>query len=125
MAFLFIHHDDYVILQLTGTFSRMGLKEITRRVEEIESSTDVTPNRVVDVGSVDVFDISFEDVFDFAQIRKAMPLKNPVKSAFIVDRDLTYGMTQMFKTLNDHPQITIRIVRSLAEAEAWFGESPF
>lgn len=125
MAFLFIHHDDYVILQLTGTFSRMGLKEITRRVEEIESSTDVTPNRVVDVGSVDVFDISFEGVFDFAQIRKAMPLKNPVKSAFIVDRDLTYGMTQMFKTLNDHPQITIRIVRSLAEAEAWFGESPF
>jgi len=125
MAFQLINHDDYVILRLTGTCSRMDLQEITRRAEEIESTTSVTPNRVVDVSSVEVFDVSFEDVFDFAQIRKAMPLKNPVKSAFIVGRDLTYGMTQMFKTLNDHPQITIRIVRSLAEAEAWFGEHAF
>jgi len=123
MAFQFINHDNYVTLRLTGTFSRMDLKEITRRVEEIESSAAVAPNRIVDVSSVEVFEVSFEDVFDFAQIRKAMPLKNRVKSAFIVDRDLSFGMTQMFKSLNDHPQITIRIVRSLAEAEAWFGET--
>jgi len=62
------------------------------------------------------------DVQLLAKRRKASRLRNSVRSAYVVRTRAYFGMVRMFQTLNDHPQIEIRIFAETEEAEAWLRE---
>ena len=90
--------------------------------EEIENRSTVIPHRLTDLTQAAGMDVRFPDIFTLAMRRKARPFPNPFKSAIVACQPIHVGFARMFQTLNDHPQITIRIFPTFNEARNWLVE---
>ena len=110
-------------LQITflGSIEPRDLSRVALEAKSYEGG-DVVPHRITDLSRVDKLNISFEDVFQLAAARKLLRFSNTFKSALVVSSDIQMGYARMFQTLNDHPQITLRIFESAAAARVWLDE---
>lgn len=122
MPFEFSASDGSYRIRLHGHLTNADLGRLMATVKEAEQAATTSLNRIIDTSDVEKFDIDFSHVIAFTGQRRTMPLKNPVKTAIIVHREVALGIARMFQSLNDHPLITIRVVNSLPEAQAWFAE---
>ncbi|WLT32319.1 hypothetical protein [Geothrix sp. PMB-07] len=120
MPFEFSESDGSYHIRLHGHLTNADLVHLMVMVREAEQEASTSLNRVIDTSDVEKFDIDFSHVIAFTGQRRTMPLKNPIKTAIIVHREVALGIARMFQSLNDHPLITIRVVSSLLEAQAWF-----
>ena len=78
------------------------------------------------------FDKGFDQLWDFGavtrvevstaavqELAKARSYEGGVKRALVAPKDAAFGMARMFQSLHDSAPETIRVLRSLPEAEAW------
>ena len=113
--------DDDGILRIVmpATLTPADLYRIAAALTEIERSAAVTPHRLVDMSGVTQFQVGFEEMFAMAELRRAHPPSNPIRSAWVASSQVQVGFARMFQTLNDHPQITLRIFPDLGAALVW------
>lgn len=82
----------------------------------------VTPSRVTSLADVTHVAVGFSEMLDFVARRRAVGPRQPIRSALVVAEAVQFGIARMFQTLNDHPQVTVRIFQDEATALAWLGE---
>jgi hypothetical protein len=124
MAYDFQIFEGVVRLSFTGELRSADLMEIAEKISEIEARLAVTPHRMTDLSNLTGVDLNFQGMELFAERRRKAPLKNPVKSAIIAPTPLQYGFARMFQTLNDHPEIEIRIFDDTTAATRWLAGGP-
>ena len=107
-----------------GVLTLGELLAAAKQTQAIEATEAVTPHRLTDLSAVDDFDLTFSKMEDFASIRRAARLKNNVRSAIVAPSQVQLGFARMFQTLNDNPQIEVRIFPDQPAALAWLGEVP-
>jgi hypothetical protein len=120
MPFEIRNHGGYFHVRFHGIITAADLDRFADEAEAAEDSIPTALDRVTDLTSVEQFNVHFPDVEMLAARRRARRFSKPVKSAIIVRERVQLGLARMFQTLNDNPQIEIRIVHSVAEAENWF-----
>lgn len=79
----------------------------------------MVPHRITDMTGITDFGIGFPDVLTLAETRRRLKFPNSFRSAIIAPRSEHYGVARMFQTLNDNPQIDIRIFMDKAAAHEW------
>jgi hypothetical protein len=121
MAFDVRMEGPLLQVRIHGTVTPADLVALVDAVSELESAQPTTPDRITDLTGVEVdgMDVGFPEVLALAQRRRETLVKNPIRSAIVTSTVVQYGMARMFQTLNDHPQITLRIFRDREEALAW------
>ena len=122
MPFELTNHGDYALTCFYGVLTVRDLQRLAVEAAIVDDSGPVAVNRITDLTGVTSFAIDYAAMSHLTVQRRAKRLRNAVKSALIARRDVEIGFARMFQTLNDNPQIEIRIVKDLAEALAWFAE---
>jgi hypothetical protein len=113
---------DYIMARFFGAVSPADLQALADQTHTMEERLQV-PNRLTDLTAVERFEFDFTAVSALAERRRAVRFQAPIRSAIIAVAPVAIGFSRMFQTLNDNPQIEIRIVSSREEAEVWFGEA--
>jgi hypothetical protein len=108
------------VLQITlnGHVTGNDLQKIVAETAQFERAP-IIPHRVTDLSEITNLDVSFPDVMTIAQQRRVLRFQNSFKSAIIAHDDLHLGYARMFQTLNDNPQIYIRIFADRQAADRW------
>lgn len=119
MSYRLTVEPDFVRLHLYDEFTRADIAGLLAELEALELTLDPTPNRLTDATDVSMRQVTSDDFFALAERRRQAVLKNRVKSALIAIRPVNVGFSRMFQTLNDHPQIEIRIFETEDVAAAW------
>ncbi len=114
--------NDYLHLAFSVVVTAAELHEAGAATWAIERDLTVVPPRITDLTEVTNLDLDFNAIWRLAEDRKKKPFPNSFKSAIVAPKDHLLGFARMFQTLNDHPQITIRIFPDLPSARAWIGE---
>ncbi len=96
---------------------------VSKQLRVIEDASPTSINRVTDMTDVAGSSLNFETMEDFVATRRHVELKNPIRSAVIAPGLLAYGLARMFQSLNDNPQIEVKLFKVLDEALAWVGNS--
>jgi len=109
---------------LSGTLTPEVLAQVADAMVEAESAADVCPPRVTDLARVTRFEVGFDDIFWLARQRRQHPPANPIRSAVVVSTPVQVGFARMLQTLNDHPQVTLRIFADVDVALAWLADDP-
>jgi len=122
MPFSIKEEADFITAYLTGVVTAGDVLGLAAAAWEIEKSRKLIPHRITDLSGVENMDVDFTVILRAAENRRSKVFPNSFKSAFIAPRDQQLGFVRMFQTLNDHPQIDIRIFRDMASAEAWIYE---
>ncbi len=119
MPFAITIEPEYLLLTLTGELTEQDLVGIAAAADEIEGPANPVPHRMTDMTGVTDLKIAYPDVQALAKVRRMRMFPNAFKSAIVVGSPAQLGMARMFQTLNDNPQITIRIFNDQASALAW------
>jgi hypothetical protein len=93
-----------------------------QELHQIESSGPAAPHRITDLSRSTGLNIKYPAIAAAARLRRAINFPNSFKSAIVAPEPVHLGLARMFATLNDHPQITIRIFPDLSAAQAWIAE---
>lgn len=114
--------DGVIRIVLSGTLLPEELGRMADALGKVEGSTAVCPHRVTDLTSITRFEIGFDDMSEVARRRRQQPPANPIRSALVAATPVQLGMARMLQTLNDHPQLTMRIFPDADAALAWLAE---
>jgi hypothetical protein len=123
MAFDQTITNGVVCLTFHGILDAEDLRRGAELFARMEAEFEPSPNRMADLSSVDRMDVDFGAVEALAAVRRIAPLKNKVKSAIIAPKPVLYGFARMFQTLNDNPDITLKIFRDRDLGWAWLNEA--
>lgn len=115
-------NGEFILIKMTGLVSLPDLLSHADELAALEMRLPVTPHRLTLLSSGGVGDVSFADLHLFAAKRRAVQLKNAVKSAIVADDAVQFGFARMYQTLNENPNITVEIFQSEAPALAWLRE---
>lgn len=119
MPFELIIHDNLLEIHPSGAITRQCISFMAGEVISAEQGMNPVLNRITDLTLIQSFDITFETVWSLAQLRRAQVFPNQLKSAIVATKPIEIGFALMFKTLNDNPQIEIRLFKTLEEARRW------
>jgi hypothetical protein len=122
MPFSITEKDGLIWCDLYDVVTVKDMQELAVGLWEAEKNRAVIPPRITDLSAVSGLEINFNSVLRLAEDRKTRTFPNTFKSAIVAPKDHLLGYARMFQTLNDHPQIIIRIFRDLPAAETWLRE---
>ena len=105
-----------------GVFTAADLNDLAKQAEIAEASQPNSLDRIADMTAVERFDVGFREIYSFAIRRGSQRFSRVVKSAIVVRRPAQFGIARMYEAIKENPQIQLRIVRSVAEAYAWFDD---
>src|SRR5258708_4473347 len=105
-----------------GVFTAPELNHLATEAEIAEACYPVSLDRITDLTAVEDFEVGFREIYYFAIRRSAQRFSRVVKSAIVVQEPVQFGIARVYETLNENPQIQIRILRSLADAREWFAD---
>ena len=106
--------------RLRGVFTARELNRLATEAEIAEATHYVSLNRITDLTAVECFEVGFREIFLFALRRGAQRFSKVVKSAIIVHDPAQIEIARLYDSLNQNPQIRLRILKSVAEANEWF-----
>lgn len=124
MPYRFLATPDLIEFQVFGVLRIEDLLAAAKETAEIERTAPVSPHRITDLSRADDLDMTFSKMADFAALRRAAPLKNNVRSAIVATKQVQVGFARMYQTLNDNPQIEVRIFNNYQVARAWVEGKP-
>ena len=110
-----------------GVFTASQLDRLADEAEIVEASRLVALDRITDLTAVTRFEVGFREIYYFAVRRSAQRFSRVVKSAIVVQDPVQFGMARIYELLNENPQISVRVLQSVREAQEWFadaGEAP-
>ena len=119
MAFSVEYKDSIFWIFLTGSISGKDLTDAAAMVAVQESRHAVTPHRITDITAATEMGIGFDEILSLAGHRRALRFPNAFKSAIVAGSEAQMGFARMFQTLNNNPQIAIKIFADRASALAW------
>jgi hypothetical protein len=122
MPFELTTPGDVLFARLFGVFTAPDLNQLASAAEIAEASHLVSLDRLTDLTAVERFDVRFREIFYFAIRRRTQRFTRVVKSAIVAQEPAQFGIASLYDVLNENPQIQVRVLRSVAEAEAWFAE---
>lgn len=108
--------------RIFGVFTGPDLDQLAVDAEAAEATHPVSLDRITDLTAVERFEVGFQDIYHFAIRRSSQRFTRVVKSAIVVHEPVQFGIARIYETLNENPQIQVRIVRSVTEAAVWFAE---
>ena len=120
MPYEITDRGGYMHVKMRGAITGIELERFSADVDRIEDAMEVSVDRVTDITAIEAFGIGFPEILTLAEHRRKRVFTRPVKSALIALLPEQIGFARMFQTLNDNPQIELRIVGSLHDAEEWF-----
>jgi hypothetical protein len=123
LPFELTNPDGLLFARLYGVFTAPELDHLAAEAEIAEASSPTSVDRITDLTAVERFEVGFREIYAFAARRSAQRFSRVVKSAIIVEQPVQFGLAHMYQSLNQNPQIQVRIVGSVAEAEKWFTET--
>ncbi len=115
---------EILCLELSGAVGEADFRALGPEFLRLETSRAAAPDRLTDLSGATSSSLSFTEIAALADLRKQQRFGNAFKSAVVAPRPVQYGFARMFQTLNDHPQITIRVFRDRASALAWLQVAP-
>ena len=121
MPYEIIQHDDYLLIRFSGTLTAADFLSMSSEAEPIEAQR-IQVNRILDPSAVESFDFNFEGLLAFTNRRARIVFAQTSKTAVIASRPIEIGLARMFQSLNQNPQIEVRLVGDRAEALDWFAE---
>lgn len=124
MPFEITNQGTHLVVSFHGFLKPQDLVQLADEVEAIEDALPSGLDRISDLSAVTDFDIGFPEVRVLAARRRMRTFARTLKSAIVAPSPVQMGMARMFQSLNDNPQIEIRIVASMQEALHWLSESP-
>ena len=110
--------DNVIQIALTGRLTSHDLRGLMAEAVHYESAP-VVPHRITDMSEITHLDLGFPEIMTAAAQRRVLKFQNSFKSAIIANRDLHLGYARMFQTLNDNPQIAIKIFAERKAADEW------
>ena len=113
---------SYLLVRLSGEVDDKTLLSLFAEISAIESSASTPTHRITVVSGVTDFVIRYSTLSPIAIKRSSQYISHNIKSAMVATTPLEKGMSNMWCSLIQHPNITIRIFPSLPEAEAWILE---
>lgn len=115
-----IQGDAKIIrIVLSGHLTVAEIGDLGRELMRMEAGFQITPDRLTDLSAVDTGHFSYETLEDMATESRKRVYKNKIRSAIVAPNPLDYGLSRLYQTLSEHPQICLQIFRTRAEAEAW------
>ena len=124
MPFEINEKPGYFVNRIYGTVAPADLAEMVNRAVEVEKRHPEGIHRITDFRDVEVFNVQYASVSDFAKKRREETFARVLKSAIVADRPVALGFARMYQTILNHPQIELRIFPTMEEAEAWVTEGP-
>jgi len=121
MPITFHWSEKLVAIRFAGALQPLELRTKLDEFNAREATLNPAPHRISDLSELTKFEVNFLDIEQFAKSRRNLKFPNAFKSAVIAPSEVQYGYARMFQTLNDHPQIDLRIYRTRAEACGWVG----
>ena len=122
MPYEIADRGQYLYARLFGVLTPDDLVTLVDEYERVEDAAAESKDRIVDLTPLDEVEIAFPDVLLLANRRRNRTFTRRVKSALVARKSLHVGFARMFQTLNEHPQIEIRIVQSMDAALKWLEE---
>jgi hypothetical protein len=122
MPFDYEARDGIVRVRFYGRVTEQDLVMLADTARKADDWSKGLPHRIVDWTHVESFDIGYTELAAFAQTRKQDKLKIPIKVAHLVSSQVEFGLMRIYQTINENPQIEVRILKTVGEAEAWFAE---
>lgn len=119
MPYRLSFEGDLLRLALSGTVTAADFKAFGAEVTQFEAGRAVIPSRLTDLTGAISMDLRYADVATYVEGRKARTFPNSFRSAIVASQSVHIGFARMFQTLNDHPQITIRIFADQETALLW------
>ena len=120
MPFELTTHRAVLFARISGVFTAPELNLLAAEAEHAEDSHPISLDRITDLTAVQRFEVGFREIYSFAIRRTTQRFSRVVKSAIIVKEPVQLGIARVYHSLNENPQIHVRILRSVAEAEEWF-----
>ena len=117
-------HEDLRLLvwKPHGVLNEATLKQIRELIGDLEAMSDEPFNRFSDGQALDVIDLNFRYVFDFALFRRlAYAGRPPVKSAILVSSLALAHYSKLHEMLTRGSSIKVRIFEDLEVAANWLG----
>ena len=115
-------NGEFIATQMTGVVTLQDLLAHADEIEALESGLPVTPHRIANLTAGTVGDFSYVEMDAYIAKRRAVRLKNPVKSAIVVGDAVQFGFSRIFQTLNNNPDIRVEIFQGEEAALAWLRE---
>jgi hypothetical protein len=118
----FTSFGTYCVVRVHGVFTPEELNAMATEIEIIEAPNPDAIDRITDITGVEEFRVGFDDIFAFAIRRGLQRFSRTIKSAIIVAAPVQLGIARVYESLNENPQIQLRILRSSAKAIDWFAQ---
>jgi hypothetical protein len=106
-------------ITLSGRVTGRDFEDLTAEAKNYEENVEVVPHRITDLTEVQEWAIHYPEISALADKRRELLFPNRFKSAIIATSHQHVGYARMFQTLNDNPQIAIRIFPDDASASEW------
>ena len=113
------YDNTWIRVTFSGAIVPADFNDVAAFIRDVESRASPAPSRLIDIGPQSTLSIGFGDVANIAHMRLAVRLANPIRTAIVAHSPAQQGYARMFQTLNDHPQITIKVFPDVPAAEAW------
>jgi hypothetical protein len=115
----FEYNDGIVFVTFPETLSDNDFRLINMEIEIIEKEYSVVPNFIVRLNTVKTFNGNYFSVQALARQRAEITYPNTILEAIVVTNDFQMGFARMYQTVNDNPQLTIKIFKDEAKAIDW------
>ena len=119
MSYRLVVEPGMIRLTLSGTLTSEDLVAMADEVDETERGLAVVPHRITIMSDVGKLEIDYRSVKTLADRRRTTTFPNAFKSAIVTATAAQTGMAQMFRTLNDNPQITVEVFGEERAALEW------
>ena len=113
-------HPNYLLLRLLPVLTKADLDRASADLAKLEAKFPAPRNRITDLTSLETIDVGFPDIEMVAKRRREVKLPKQIRSVLVASRPIQFGFARMFQTLNDNPNIDLRIMKTLDEAVRWF-----
>jgi hypothetical protein len=111
--------DGILFVTFPETLSDNDFRLINEEIEIIEEEYSVVPNFIVSLNNVKTFNGNYYSVQKLAKQRTEKIFPNNIIEAILVTNDFQMGFARMYQTVNDNPQLTIKIFKDEAKAIEW------
>jgi hypothetical protein len=113
------YRDGILFVTFPEILSDNDFNLFNEEIEIIEREYSVVPNFIVNLNNVNTFNGDYNSVQKLANQRARKTYPNNILEAILVSSDFQMGFARMYQTVNDNPQLTIRIFKDEAKAIKW------
>jgi hypothetical protein len=111
--------NEVIRVALTGRITAQDLVNLAAESKNYEHNVAVIPHRITDMRGIEELKIHYPDISTLAATRGKLRFPNSFKSAIIAHDIHHLGYARMFQTLNDNPQIVVKIFPDEISASEW------